>query len=348
MCIESLLGLHGCNTQEPSTGLYIDDLGINKTFLAQLITDQFVNGEELFISKRKMAWKKLSSAFIAKINPLLKVDSLIENKRVGQVLTNSTEVDPFLGVGKYAGIRVKIDPNNESFLNFKLAEFKIDIYTMAQPVQILVFDMATLKLIDSFNYESEAVEQYLNKSFQAKKRKLDLAFVYESLWDTTKMVTKKGSCFDCGGKVRDAHICPFVDAAGIELTTDGFNVLSSKAKKYTQGMSILYNISCDREAWLCSIGGLMALSLAYGTAVELFNFALTISPNQRVNTTVSLNKGNKVFATSDATEGIVAARDIAASNYDEELNSLLNNIRMPDDRNCFDCRKNVKYVTALP
>ena len=348
MCIESLLGLHGCNIQEPSTGLYIDDLGINKTLLGQLITDQFDNGEDLFINKRKMAWRKLSTTFISKINSSLKVDTLIENKRIGQVLTNSADIDPSLGAGKYAGIRIKVDPNSESYLNFYLSELKIDIYTMATPVEILVFDMSTLKLIDTFNYQSESIEEYIGKTFKAKKRKLDLAFVYESLYDTTKMVTRRGSCIDCGGKVREAHICPFVDAIGIELTTDGFNVLSSKPKKYTQGMSITYNISCDRESWLCSIGGLMAMALAYGTAVEIFNYALTISPNQRVNTVVSLNKGNKVFATADATEGIVAARDIAATNYEEELTNLLGNIRLPDDRHCFDCRKNVKYVTALP
>jgi hypothetical protein len=219
---------------------------------------------------------------------------------------------------------------------------------MQTPVEILVFDMTTLKLIDSFYYQSESIEQFIGKTFKAKKRNLDLAFVYESLYDTTKMITKKGSCSDCGGRIKESHICPFVDAVGIELTTDGFNVLTSKNKKYTQGMSITYNINCDRESWLCSIGGLISMPLAYTTAVEIFNYALTISPNQRVNTTVSINKGNKIFATADATEGIVAARDICASRYDETLINILQNMRLPDDRHCFDCRKNVKYVTALP
>jgi hypothetical protein len=174
---------------------------------------------------------------------------------------------------------------------------------------------------------------------------MDLAFVYESLYDTTKMITKKGSCSDCGGNLRAVHICPFVDAIGIELTTDGFNVLSSKSKKYTQGMSLVYNVNCDREAWLCSIGGLMAMPLAYATAVEIYNYGLTISPNQRVNTTVSVNTG---FATSDPNDGMIAGRDIAATRYSEELTAMLQNMRLPDDNTCFDCRKNMKYVTALP
>jgi hypothetical protein len=174
---------------------------------------------------------------------------------------------------------------------------------------------------------------------------MDLAFVYESLYDTTKMIPKKGSCTDCGGHLRAVHVCPFVDAIGIELTVSGTDVVSSKSKKYTQGMSLVYNVNCDREAWLCSIGGLMAMPLAYATAVEIYNYGLTISPNQRVNTTVSVNTG---FSTSDPNDGMIAGRDIAATRYSEELKAMLENMRMPDDNTCFDCRRNMKYVTALP
>jgi hypothetical protein len=139
-----------------------------------------------------------------------------------------------------------------------------------------------------------------------------------------------------------------VDAIGIELTTDGTNVLTSKSSKYTTGMSLTYNVNCDRQGWLCSVGGTMALALAYATAVEIYNYALTISPNQRVNTTVIVNRGSKPFATADAFEGIVAARDIAATRYSEDLGATLQNMRLPDDTHCWDCRKNMKYVTALP
>jgi hypothetical protein len=276
---------------------------------------------------------------------MMKADTVVESKRIGQVVTNSSNVDLALGAGKFAGIRVTIDPNTASFLNFYLSNFQIDIYTMQTPVEIFVYDMATLKLIDSFFYQSEAVEEFIGKTFRANRRKMDLAFVYESLYDTTRMVPKRGSCTDCGGNLRAVHVCPFVDAIGIEITTDGFNVLSSKSKKYTQGMSLVYNVNCDREAWLCSIGGLMAMPLAYATAVEIYNYGLTISPNQRVNTTVSVNTG---FATSDPNDGMIAGRDIAATRYSEELTAMLQNMRMPDDNTCFDCRRNMKYVTALP
>jgi hypothetical protein len=90
---------------------------------------------------------------------------------------------------------------------------------------------------------------------------------------------------------------------------------------------------------------MMALPLAYATAVEIYNYALTISPNQRVNTAVVVNRGQNK---AELMEGIMAARDIAATRYGEELGAILQNMRLPDDNHCWDCKRNMKYVTALP
>lgn len=337
MCYESLLGIKGCNQAEPSTGLYIDDLGINDTFLGQLITDQYTSGLQLFTDKRAFAWKKLSSDILTRLSPSMKADTVIDSKRIGQILTDASNIDPALGAGKYGGIRLKIDPNSTSFLNLYLSDFSIALPAASTNVNVLVFDMTTLKLVGTFVYATGSVEQFIGKTYKAKRRKLDLAFVYESTAATYKTITKKGACTDCGGRLKEAHICPFVDAIGIELTTDGTSVLTSTSKKYTQGMSMVYNVNCDREGWLCSIGGLMALPLAYATAVEVYNYALTTSQTMRVNTAVSVS-----------VEAITNARDIAATRYMDEVSAMLQNMRLPDDRHCFDCNKNVKYVTALP
>jgi hypothetical protein len=117
---------------------------------------------------------------------------------------------------------------------------------------------------------------------------------------------------------------------------------------YTSGMSINYNINCDRESFICSIGGNISIALAYLTASEIYDYALTISPNQRVNTSVIINRGQKPFATAAAVEGIVAARDIAVEKYNNELSNLISNMRLPEDNHCFDCRKNIKYVVSIP
>lgn len=345
MCIESLLGLRGCESAEPSTGLYIDDLGINQTLLGQLITDQYRNGVELFEDKRAFAWRKLSSDVLTRLTPMMKSDTIIESKRVGQVVSNYANVQTALGLGNYGGIRLKIDPNTVSYLNFYLADINLAIDSANVNVPVLIFDMTTGKLLETISYAEGSLDQYIGKTFTSAKRKLDIAIVYQSSMNSAKFTPKKGTCTSCGGGPREAHICPFVDAIGIELTTDGTNVLTSKSSKYTTGMSITYNVNCDRQGWMCSIGGSMALSLAYATAVEIYNYALTVSPNQRVNTAVVVNRGSNK---SELTEGIMAARDIAQTRYNEELGATLQNMRLPDDNHCWDCRKNMKYVTALP
>jgi hypothetical protein len=345
MCIESLLGLRDCEGVEPSTGLYIDDLGINTTFLGQLITDQYNQGSELFVDKRAFAWRKLSSDVLTKLSPMMKSDTVIEGRRIGQVVSNYSNVQTALGAGNYAGIRMKIDPNTISYLNFYLADINLAIASTNTNVPVLIFDMTTGKLMDTITYAEGALDQFLGKTFTSARRKMDIAIVYESTMNSAKFTPKKGTCTSCGGGPKESHICPFVDAIGIELTTDGTNVLTSKSSKYTAGMSINYSVSCDRQGWLCSIGGLMALPLAYATAVEIYNYALTVSPNQRVNTAVIVNRGQNK---AELMDGIMAARDIAATRYGEELGAMLQNMRLPDDTHCWDCKRNMKYVTALP
>lgn len=332
MCYEQLLGLRNCTAAEPTTGLYIDTLGITTSLLGQLITDQYNSGTELFEDKRAFAWRKLSSDVLNRLGEVMKADTVVENKRIGQPTNNTDNTDAALGAGNYGGIRVKIDPNDKSFVELYLSYLSIAIET---PVEVLVFDMTTGKKIGTI--ADVAVEKFIGTAYKAKRRKLDLAFVYESLEDTVKYVPKVGGCFDCGGNLKMMNISPYVAATGIELTTDGDVVLTSTAKKYTQGMSFVYNVNCDRESWLCSIGGLMALPLAYSTAVEIYDYALMTSPNQRVNTAVSINS-----------ESIKEARDLCAQKYNDELSSMLQGMRMPDDPNCFHCRTNQRYTTQLP
>ncbi len=87
MCFDKLLGLHECSLPEPTTGLYIDSLGINTTLLGQLITDQYNNGVELFEDKRAFAWRKLSGDVLTRLSPAMKADTV--NMSIGNISKNA-------------------------------------------------------------------------------------------------------------------------------------------------------------------------------------------------------------------------------------------------------------------
>jgi hypothetical protein len=339
MCESSLLGLRGCADTQPVTGLYIDDLGVTESFLSQLITDQYNEPKELFSDKRKMAWRRISTDILGRINPFMKADTVVDSRRIGQIMTNATSTDSSLGSGVYVGVRVYLDPQTTSFLKMFISGFSVDFAGDVTDKTIYIIDLNTRKVLDSFVYTEGGVEQYVGKYLYSKRKKMDIAIVYESTEAAVKYTPKYGSCTDCGGRIREAHICQFVDSIGVQLSLDTESGVATDVvnKPRTGGMSLVYSIECDREAYICSIGSTLSMALAYATAVEIYEYALTQSANIRVNTTVSVN-----------TDALIQARDIAASRYNEEVDIIMRNMRLPSDRHCFRCNENMRYVTALP
>lgn len=339
MCESSLLGLRGCADSQPVTGLYIDDLGVTESFLSQLITDQYDEPKDLFSDKRKMAWRRISTDILGRLNSFMKPETVVDSRRIGQIMTNVTSTDAALGAGVYAGIRVYLDPQTTSFLKMFISDFSIAFTGDVTDKTIYIIDLNTRKVLESFVYTQGATEQYIGKYLYSKRKKMDIAIVYESTEEVIRYTPKYGSCTDCSGRIREAHICQFVDSIGVQLSIDTESGVASDIvnKARTAGMSIVYSVECDRSAYICSIGSTLSMALAYATAVEIYDYALTQSAHIRVNTTVSVNS-----------EALIQARDIAASRYNEEVEIIMRNMKLPSDRHCFSCNENMRYVTALP
>jgi hypothetical protein len=192
-------------------------------------------------------------------------------------------------------------------------------------------------LIDTFTVLSGGAEQFVQKNFKSARRATEIAIVYESTFDTLRMIPKQGSCLDCGGNPKYSHMCPFVDALGVVLTISGDTVQTITSTPYTWGMSLNYNVNCDRNAWLCSIGASLSMSLAYLTAVEIVGYGLTVSTTQRSNTAVTISA-----------EQLTQMQAAYTARFNEEFNAVLQHIQLPQDTYCFDCRRTSKYVEALP
>jgi hypothetical protein len=337
MCESKLVGLKGCSADVPVTNLYIDQLGITEGFLSNLITSQYDTPKELFEDKLGLAWQKIKTQFLASLTEFIACDTVIDNRKVGQIAKDYTLQNPALTGGKYGGIRLIIQPQTTSFLKVIISNILLYIEATNTNVPVLLFDLQTGKLIDTITYATGGVEQYISQAFKSGRSKVDIALVYQVTMSQTKTVPKYGSCTDCSGRVKDVAICPFVNAIGVEFNYSAGVISNIANKGNTYGMSINYAVECDRDAYLCSVGATMSLALLYATAVEIYDYALTVSPNERVNTTVSLN-----------TEQLAQARDIYAAKYNDEMNITLKSFRVPSDRHCFKCRPNQRYVTVLP
>ena len=99
-CLENLVGLKDCEgTQDnPYT---LQQVGLSREQLEQLIDSSYDNIDDWFIDMRKLAASKLSSDIVGNITQGTKSVSLLENGVVGQYQDNKQVVNTTTTAGIY-------------------------------------------------------------------------------------------------------------------------------------------------------------------------------------------------------------------------------------------------------
>lgn len=333
MCYQQLLGIkNACTPYTPINSVYLDDVtGVSLTELSQLYTEDYQSGEGLFEAKRKVAWELMGNDIYSMLGSKVKGETIIDNETIGFQSTRDPISQVALGAGNYVGARMSI-VNQTSFVKFFISS--INIWSQIDSiVTVRVIDMSTRKQIDSFDVATNT-NVYIGKSYSSNRKGVDIAFVYESINDTYQTVVKAGYCGGCSSTFNNARCNRLTEAVAVDLTLDvDYSATSVKNIGYTYGVSIDYSVMCDRDAWLCSIGNALQYALAYGTSAQLMEFAIHNSINSRVNTTVSVN-----------IEECNSRYQFYMEAYKSQLETVLNNMRLPKDSECFYCPQNVKYI----
>jgi len=333
MCYDKLLGIkNACTPHTPINNVFLDDVtGVTLTELAQLFTEDYEDGEALFEAKRKVAWELMGNDIYSMLGSKIKGETIIDGERIGFPISTNPIALPALGTGNWVGTRMNI-VNKDSFLKFFISD--VNIWSQVDTtVTVRVIDMTTRKQIDSFDVETNN-DVYIGKSYSSRRKEVDIAIVYNSVDATYQTNVRRGYCSDCSSNFRCARCNRLTEAVAVNLTLDGnFSATNVKNIAYTYGLSINYNVMCDREAWLCSIGNALQYALAYGTSAQLMEFAIHNSINSRSNTTVSVN-----------IEECKTRYQFYMEAYKSQLETVLNNMRLPKDSECFYCPQNVKYI----
>lgn len=334
MCYEKLLGLSGCEkTYTPVNGVFIDKVtGITTEELSQVITGSYQLGYELFDDKLKQAWNLLCADVIGMLRPSLKADTVIEGQRIGYPIGVDPIAQTQLGAGNNVGIRMRLS-NSTSFLSFYISSINVWAQTN-QAITIKVIDLSTRRKIDEFSINTNEIT-FIGKKYNSLRKDFDIALVYESTVDVYKTYVKRGYCTDCSGNFALAMPNRLIETNAVNLTVDGSdNATAVTSIGFTYGMDVQYNIECNRDAYMCSISNMFDYALAYLTSAQIMEYIKHNSINSRANTTVSVN-----------IEEVQMRYDFYMEAYKKQIESLVNNIVVPSDRDCFACYQNVKYVS---
>lgn len=332
-CFENLISLRGtCDDAPSKSGYDANEIDITKEFIDQIITREYRDAKDFHDRKMAFAIKQVCDQVLTALQSSFRTPTLLDNFRAGQFQDNLTLV---AGDGYLKGINIDLW-NCESFLDVFVSEIALQTTTTGT-INVLVYDLIQGKLLDTIPVATVANEisrVYPHKTYKAGKQKLNLLFAYNSTGHSGNTTYIHSGCATCENKPLTNR---FERINAVKIDPGASKIASNLiAMGETGGLSVVHSLSCNHESWLCSFSNLLALPILYKYGQIVMDFALNVSPNDRINTSTAIN-----------TDELGQRRSLYQSWYNESILSKLNNIKTPRDRECFMCKENVRHVISI-
>jgi hypothetical protein len=333
-CFDDIIGIEQvCDEITPTSGFYLNQIGINKKEIEDMVTSDYASVEDFVAKKSAFAIQLCKTDIYSKVSPMFKTGSILAGNRVGY---ESSQKELIAQTG-YVGVEVTVY-NPQSFIDFTVANFSLFTnYTGTIPV--LVYDVHQGKLLGTIPVVTVAGQistSYLTISVPAPRKEILLWIGYDSDAfggiSSYKTITHNG-CTDCRGFTFNHR---FVRATGASIVSP-FTDTNLTSLTHTGGLSFNYSVTCNHEDWLCSHRRILGMPFLYRTGMEVCKHALYAAPNQRTMAITTVNielmeKKLKEFETE----------------YDRIMTNIMNSMRPPSDRACFECNDRIKSRTILP
>jgi hypothetical protein len=315
------------------SGLLLDEL-IPIKEVEQYVGEDYDTAAELIEDKIEFAVKnvvaEIGSHFASSYIPR----TILSDKRAGFIAETQTEKPQ--ATDTYRGIELRIC-NKESY--FSMYVSSIDTYlNYTGALNILVIDTMTGTTLDTIAVTSvagEVVTTYVDKTYNAEKRKRRIAFVYDCTNIPNYLTSLIGEgCTACNKG--EYNLNGFVTGRTIKVSTLVNPILANiEGHSDTAGLSVNFNLHCDARSWMCGVRSSLAMPILYRTAEAIMEYADFNS--SRFNSKTSINK-------AQIGERLMKYHE----DYTKQLDIALKSIKTPIDGICFTCKPRSASVTTLP
>ena len=330
-CFDNIISLEElCADITPTSTFYLNQIGINKSEIEQMLTKDYSSVQDFITKKSNFAVSKVTSDIYNFLSPNFKANSILAGARVGYPDPNKVLVTQ----SGYVGVKVELY-NPESFVNFITSDISLFTdYTGTIPV--LIYDLDQGLLLQTINVGTIAGQittSYEKAVLSAPRRPLNIWMGYDSsIGINSYQTTAHNGCAGCRGYKFNHR---YIQAGGAAIESP-FTEGSITSLTHTAGISFNYSVECNHKDWLCNHRNFLGLPILYKTGIEICNHAILAAPNQRsmTNTTVNVDLMEKKLT-------------MLTSEYDAIMRSILNNMSVPNDRNCFYCEQRITSRTTL-
>lgn len=335
-CFDDIIGLRGtCDTPTSTSGLWLDDIGIDIAELDSVINKSQIDSVNFFENKRDFAIKQIIALIHTHYSDKYRTNSILSSKRIGFGKENQEVV---ASDATLKGIEIELC-NQDSFVDVYVSELSLQV-NFSGLVNVFVYDLFQNKLLDTIavtTVSGQIVTVYPNKTYKSVRKELDIIFVYDATnFSSVKTTTTLTGCKSCGSGGSMSKIDAYLTARSISILNADAKIESNlTATGDTGGLSIIYSIQCNYDEWLCTISNSIALPILFKTGYEIMDY--TINNSLRLNTATTINL-----------DSAKARRDEYNARYQSSIEALLQNIKLPQDEKCFECRQKSKHVVILP
>jgi len=327
-CFENIVGVRGL-CDDITYVQYLDNIGINKQILSQINTKPYADIKEFVDAKSAFAIEKVTSEIYSRLSPKFKANSILTGNRVGYEAADKELITQ----SGFVGVEIKVK-NRESYINFVLSD--ISLFTdFTGVIPVFIYDLKQGKLLATINVDSVGGQisiDYTKTVIESRRNELHLWMGYDATAINSYKTTTFSSCGSCQGYTFSHR---YIQATGASAASP-FTATTIDSLTHTAGISFNYSVECNHYNWLCEKRDILKIAFLYKTGIEIMNHALIASVNTRANTITTVN--------SDTLESSLAH---FTYEYDTIMKSILNAMKVPQDKNCFECNDRIYSAFGL-
>ena len=335
-CFDNLIGLKGSCSESalPSDGLYLNTLGISREFIEDIINEDYADVDSFVLDKISLAQDQIKSDIYSKFTAKFNVTSILESVRLGQFNETPTIVPTIAGSSK--GIQMRIW-NDTTFAKCYVSTIQT-YWNYTGNVDVKVYDLTQGKLLDTIVVASVAnqiVQTTINKVYKSSSQDLNIVFIYDASSFTSYASSFLNSgCVTCnrGGAYMQNK---YVYSTGVTfLNTDPKTQAYLNGQSDTGGISVVYSLQCDHEAWICSNANFFVSAMLYKTAYLITQYADLMS--------------NSFSSANIDRDRLRSKMEYYEFEYNNRLEAGVKNLKIPSYDVCFSCNRLRMNKTILP
>ena len=335
-CLIDYIGLQGCSSTTPDSGLYINDLaGIQLKQINEIANEEQVNYTGVWADVQPRAIKKFALDVRKAMRQKYNIKGVTQSINVGKIIDTATTR---AAANEYRGATIELNEETAELVysNFQVIFIQsIKIYVPgAETFNVKIYDLDTDAELYTTSVTTTASgwETININDFYLESRRIYICYDCSSI-DSVKLDISDHNlnCLPkCKARLRGAYSST---GDATDITVDTYN---------THGLSIIYSIQCKYDVVVCNNKDIFAQALLYCLGAELLLEAINSS---RVNRWTMLDNKQAKYL-----HGYYRAQYLGGL-YDEmtftgELNDAVNLINLDQGDCCVECDGLIQYADS--